>query len=85
MKCGRGISVLHERAALLHSAVPAGSRPAQNVPCSGEGNRAEGGRKALPGSNGGVSYAERPKMYRAEAIISGPGYQRVYGETTEHA
>jgi hypothetical protein len=24
-------------------------------------------------------------MYRAEAIISEPGYHRVYGETTKHA
>jgi len=58
--CGDATAVRHERAALLHSAVPAGSRPAQNVPCSDEGDRTEGGRKALPGSTGGVSCAERP-------------------------
>jgi len=44
----------------LYSAVPAGSQPAQQCALSDEGDRAEGGRKALPGSNGGVSYAERP-------------------------
>jgi len=31
-----------------------------NVPCADEGDRTEGGRKAPPGSNGGVSCAERP-------------------------
>jgi len=35
--------------------VPAASQPAQQCALSGEGDWAEGNRKALPGFNGGVS------------------------------
>ena len=34
------------------SALHARSRPAQNVSCTDGGDRTEGGREALPGSNG---------------------------------
>jgi hypothetical protein len=30
-----------------------------------------------------MSSAEQPKLYRTETIISGPGYRRMYGETTK--
>jgi hypothetical protein len=30
-------------------------------------------------------HTQSSKMYRADAISSGPGYHRVYGETTKHA
>ena len=30
----------------------------------------------------GLSSAERTEMYRTEAITAGPGYRRMYGETT---
>ena len=43
----------------------------------------EGVREARPGSTGqGLSSAERTEMYRTEAITSGSGYRRMYGETT---
>ena len=42
-----------------------------------EGPRAEGGCKAPPGADGGVSYAEQPELYRAWATPHEPGYHRV--------
>ena len=50
-----------------------------------EGTGAEGGCKAPPRANGGVSYAAQPEQYRAWATPHEPGYHRVYGETTKRA
>ena len=55
------------------SAVLARSRPAHDVPCTDGGDRTEGGREALPGSNGGVSIS------RAAPNVPDYGHQRKVG------
>jgi hypothetical protein len=75
--------VRHERAALsIYTAVPAGSRPAHDVPCTDGGIGQKGSAKLGRVPPAGLSSAERTEIYRMEAITSGPGYHRMYGEST---
>ncbi len=45
----------------------------------------EGGREARPGSDGGLNKQSGLKCTGRAPFTRGPGYRRVYGETTKHA